>query len=248
MKRAVVSLHDVMPAHEEALRVILARLAEQGVTSTSLLVIPDYHRSECAGAFDLTRHPRFAAWLRALVGRGHEVVLHGLEHCDPTPHAGTVWQRIVRRVATVEAEFYTLSYDEARERIARGLNILGRVGLEPRGFVAPGWLHNEAVIRAIGMAGLRYVTSLGGVRDLARNMTLPSRAICFSARSPLRAHVTTAYCGALARYVQRDSLMRIAIHPGDLTRPGIVARLDAILRNVRTTHDFMTYRALLGGL
>jgi len=241
----VVSVHDVTPAHEAALRVLLQVLAEHGVSRTSLLVIPDYHRPAWDGAWELSRHASFGAWLRELEARGHEIVLHGLEHCDPTPRAGTRWQRLVRRTLTVEAEFYTLSYAQARERIAAGLGVLARQGLTPRGFVAPAWLHNHDVVRAVGDAGLRYVTSLQEITALAGGERIRARAICFSSRSRLRAQLSAAYCGVLARCVRSACVVRLAVHPADVSRRVVLRRLRAILRNLRASHACTTYGDLL---
>jgi predicted deacetylase len=239
--RAVVSVHDATPAHEAALRSILALLTRHRVPRTSILVVPDYHRG-----WDLRRHPGFVRWLEELEAAGHEIVLHGLEHEDPTPSAGTPWQRAMRRLYSTEAEFYTLGYKDAMRRIHAGLDSLESLGFRPQGFVAPAWMHSGATLRAARDAGLRYVTTLDGLIDLQDRATVPARAVCFSSRSALRARVTTAYCALLARVTAHDPVVRIAIHPGDMSRPGIVACLDRILARTGAAREFVAYRDLLG--
>lgn len=236
----MVSVHDVTPAHEQALRRILAILAERGVGRASLLVVPDHH-----GAWDLRAHPRFAEWLRRLGEQGHEVVLHGLEHREPAPPPGPPWRRLLRRLETTEGEFATLGYQEARARLARGLEILASIGFGPQGFAAPGWMQNGDVVRAVRDAGLRYFTSLRGLTDLERGVTLRARPVCFSSRSAIRAVVTTAYCAVLSRWNEAEPVLRIAVHPGDLTRNVILSRLLAILGRARATRRFVAYRDLL---
>lgn len=237
---AVVSVHDVTPAHEDRLRRIMATLAEREVPRTSILVIPDYHRG-----WDLRSHPRFVAWLHQLEDDGHELVLHGLEHRDPTPWAGTLSQKLIRHIYSTEGEFYTLRYQEAVDRISRGLELFRSVGLTPCGFVSPAWMHNDEVIRAVKQMGLRYVTSLGGFTDLTTDRTIRAPAICFSPRTWTAASFSTLYCAVLARLVDQDPVVRIAIHPGDITRRMITSRLLMILDRASATRRFVAYRDLL---
>ncbi|MBI4551784.1 MAG: polysaccharide deacetylase family protein [Candidatus Latescibacteria bacterium] len=237
---AVVSVHDVTPAHEDRLRRIMVMLAESGVTRTSMLVIPDFHRG-----WDLRSHPRFVDWLHQLEADGHEIVLHGLYHSDPTPSAGTVYQKLLRHVYSKEGEFYTLSYQEAVDRLTQGLEMFTSLGFTPCGFVSPAWMHNEEVVRAVQQMGFRYLTSLGGFTDLTTDRTIRAPAVCFSPRTWTAAAISTLYCVALARLVDQDPVVRIAIHPGDIVRPMITARLLSILDRTRRTRRFVAYQDLL---
>lgn len=237
---AVVSVHDVTPAHEDQLRRIMAMLVEQGVTRTSILVIPNYH-----GGWDLRSHPGFIHWLHQLEDDGHEIVLHGFYHMDPTPWAGTLYQKLVRHVYSQEGEFYTLSYQEAMDRITQGLAMFHGIGFTPCGFVSPAWMHNDDVIRAVKQTGFSYLTSLGGFTDLTTGLAIPAPAICFSPRTWTAAYVSTLYCAVLARLIDQDAVVRIAIHPGDIVRPMITSRLLTILDRTRSTRQFVAYRDLV---
>ncbi len=238
--RAIVSVHDVTPAHEAPLRRILSLLGRHDVGRASLLVVPDYH-----GGWDLRRHGPFADWLRTLEAAGHEIVLHGYQHADPTPETGTRWQRLIRRHYTTEAEFYTLDYADAARRIGAGLRCLQDLGFHPEGFVAPAWLQSEATVRAARDAGLRYFTTLGGFVALREGRRLAARPVCFSSRSLLRARVTAAYGRWRSLASARDEIVRIAVHPGDVGRPGIVAALETALERAARSRRFVSYSDLL---
>src|SRR6266513_824320 len=78
----VVSVHDVAPCTREASARIIEALQHAGVRSTSLLVVPNYHREG-----SVTEDTNFVSWLRDLEARGHEIVIHGYFHERPR-HAG----------------------------------------------------------------------------------------------------------------------------------------------------------------
>lgn len=239
-RQIVVSVHDVTPAHEMRLRRIFDLLAAWGIVRTSVLVIPNHHR-----AWDLRDHPAFVDWLHALERQGHEIVLHGLEHADVEPGKGSVRQRVLRRAYSREGEFYTLRYDHAADRIRRGLALFDEIGFHPVGFVSPAWMHNGEVLRAVRDAGLRYATSLWAFLDLQRGQARRAPAVCYSPRRRRTAVTSALYASALSRLIRRDDLVRVAIHPGDVTHPIILRSLAGVLRRCATGREQAAYRDLL---
>lgn len=239
-RQIVVSVHDVTPAHEACLRRIFDLLEEWGIGRTSVLVIPNHH-----GAWDLRDHPAFVDWLHALEREGHEIVLHGLEHTDVEPGEGTLLERVTRRIYSREGEFYTLSYARASGRIRRGLEVFGEIGFHPLGFVSPAWLQNEEVLRAVRDAGLRYATSLWAFLDLERGLVRNAPAICYSPRKRRTAITSALYGSALSRLVRGRDLIRVAVHPGDVTHPIILRSLKGVLHRCASGRRHAAYRDLL---
>jgi predicted deacetylase len=175
-RQLVVALHDVAPPFEDAIRAQLDLLAAIGVRRVSLLVTPDWH-----GDAPLYDAPGLVKLLRAQVAAGSQLVLHGYTH-QPAPGAAYAgpWPRQLRArlFARNAAEFLTLAPEEAEALLRQGLADFEQVGLpRPTTFCAPGWLSNAAAEAALTRAGLRYLISMLGVRDLWSDWRIQTPAV-----------------------------------------------------------------------
>ncbi len=158
----VVSLHDVAPCTREASARIIEALQRAGIRTTSLLVVPNYHRQGSA-----TEDKNFVSWLRDLEARGYEIVIHGYFHERPRRVDERIKEKFMTRFYTQdEGEFFDLDYDEAFARITRARDEFEAARLSPIGFVAPAWLLNHAGERAARDAGMQYITRIDSVVDL----------------------------------------------------------------------------------
>lgn len=215
--KVLVSIHDVTPALEAPVRKLWALCAERGV-QPALFVVPNWH-----GDWPLEAHPAFVRWIRERAGDGAEIFLHGERHDEhglPRDWRGEL--RAVGRTAH-EGEFLTLDADGARSRIARGVELLHRLGLPPVGFVPPAWLAREGTRRAALDCGLRLGEDAASIHLYERAMHLASPVVRWSARSALRARLSEAAADARWLLHRRHWLVRLALHPGDLAHP-VVAR------------------------
>jgi uncharacterized protein len=230
----VVSVHDVAPATAAASRAWVDDLASLGVP-LSLLVVP----GPWQGARTLLDDAETAVWLHQRQAAGDEVVLHGWRH-QAVP-GGAWWRQAMGHVvARGCAEFAALDEAEAARRIARGRGVLARVGLRPAGFTPPGWLASPAVQAALRAQGFRYTTSHLGVHRLDGADVV--RAFALSHRPGGRGE--RLGCELLARSARRAAArgrpVRIAVHPADRDRPGLVdatlaAVADVLALGVRAT-------------
>lgn len=166
-RRVIVSLHDVAPPFEAAIRQQIELLEAIGVRRLVLKVVPNWH-----GAYPLQDAPTLVALLRAQHEAGNQLVLHGYEH---RPYRSRSFQGLwlsrlrARLFAAHAAEFLTLSADEAEATLRRGLASFEQAGLPPPTmFCAPGWLHNAEAETALRRLGLRYLISMFAVHDLLR--------------------------------------------------------------------------------
>jgi predicted deacetylase len=214
----LVSIHDVTPALEAGVLRLWAMCAERGM-SPALLVVPDWH-----GEWPLARHPDFVRWLQARASDGAEIVLHGERHS--------------------RGEFRALGQGPARERIDRGLASLRSLGLEPVGFVPPGWLAREAGHAAVRDAGLGFSEDARSVRLYPADRRLASPAVRWSARTPVRAWGSVAV--ARGRWIlQRHARYpRVAFHPQDYAHPRTARDLSATLDRWLSRHSPIRYAAL----
>ncbi len=220
--RLVVSVHDVAPATEAATAQWCADADSFGIP-VSLLVIPGSWRGG-----SLLDAPDYADFLRARRAQGDEIMMHGWEH--RAPKEGTLLRRgVAQLVARGAAEFAALDHDAARARLRPAVDVMERMGLSTTGFTPPGWLASPAAERALCQAGFSHTTDHFGLKDLRtgrrwRGFALSQRPGGTGERAGARLMEW-----ASQRTAARGGFVRIALHPDDLTRPGL---RDAALRSI----------------
>ncbi len=221
--RVLVSIHDVTPAHEESVRTLWDLCADVAVCP-ALLVVPDWH-----GSWPLGKFSAFVGWLRDRAHGGSSILLHGYRHDESGVRRRWTDQLRAWGKTAREGEFLTLDRVEARARIGQGLASLRAVGLEPIGFVPPAWLARPETHMAAAAAGLeiseddRWIYLRGGE-------TLRAPCLRWSTRTGLRSYGSALVADA-RWWVHRDApVVRVALHPSDLSR-GVVHR--SLVRNLR---------------
>jgi predicted deacetylase len=223
--RIVVSVHDVSPATAAETARWCADADALGIP-LSLLVIPGPWRGR-----QLFDDPDYAAVLRDRAARGDELVLHGWTH-RAGDEGGRVRRAVGRAVARGAAEFAALDEGQAAARLSAAAGVLAELGLRADGFTPPGWLASPAAERALARAGFRYTTTHFGVRDLGswrlhRGFALSHRP---GGGVGERLGAAVVRFGARRRADSRG-LVRIALHPDDLHRPGL---RDVTLRAIES--------------
>ena len=233
-RRSLVSLHDVSPAHAEVVFRAIDHLRSRGVDALTLLVVPDYHHRA-----DLRDHRRFCRRLREELGPRDEIALHGFYHlADPQPAGASVAQKLAAATLTAgEGEFQTLDFDQAKNRINAGLSVLHEaLGVRPRGFVAPAWLQNDEVVRAVRACGLDWCEDHWFVAELRSGEQLLAPALSMASRDPVRrgGSVVTSVVGA--PLLPSLKTVRLAVHPGDYAHPELIRSLDRVLQRWLPDH------------
>ena len=189
--------------------------------------------------------PEFVGWLRACIGRGHELCLHGWDHTAP---AGAPLGRALvgTLVARGCAEFWSLKEDEAAERARRGLDVLAALGLRTSGFTPPGWLASAPAIRGLRRAGLRYMTSHRFVTDLRTGRRLRALVICHRPDSRGERAGAALMARAPGLLLRPGRTLRIALHPDDLMRRGLrEAALEGIDAALAAGALALTYESVI---
>jgi len=200
-RQIAVAIHDVEPATFERCALIRDWLDDHGVDRATLLVIPapDLHPF-------FQRRPDLAAWLLDCRDRGDAIAQHGFRH-----------RAAGRRPA---AEFARLDKDQTQASIAAGRRVLAMAGVEPRGFVAPGYAYTPALRHELALGFDWWATLL---RFVGRDRRAIAPAL------PLRR-------SSLALRAAADApgrVLRLDLHPADFDRPGHVLALESVLRHSR---------------
>jgi hypothetical protein len=231
----VVSVHDVAPATRRACERWIDDLEELGLPTT-MLVVPGPWKAPA-----IADDRRFGGWVRGCQRRGHEIAQHGWTHTATM--RGSRGRRLVgRAVARGCAEFWTLDEDEAARRLCLGRAQLRSEGIEPVGFVPPGWLASAGAMRSMSALGYRYTTSHTAVIDFATGSR--HRAVALSNRTggSLERPGSALMTRTARLLASQGRPVRIALHPEDVERPRLrAAVLAAIDAAVTAGASPMTY-------
>ena len=253
--RIAVSLHDIEPATFERCALIRDWLDDHGVDRVTLLVIParDLHPLD-------ERSPELRSWLIERRAAGDEIAQHGFHH--ERLERSTLLQR--GRFALSERdrapEFVGSSEAEARRAVDAGWRLLKLAGLEPGGFVAPGYAYTRALRRSLparfrwwaDRAHLYHPRAAAQPAGLVRlPLTLRRRSRVFSPAWGVSSedHLRRALSPLLIRTgsLVGAQTLRLEVHPADLEHPRHMLALEWVLRRAGQRREAITYTDLLAG-
>ncbi len=223
-KRLLVSIHDVGPGFADPVE----RLADQlenllGGPAYAMLVVPDHWN-----AHPLRRDTTFATRLRDWADRGVEMFVHGWFHKDTAEHTGVAALK-ARHMTASEGEFLGLSEAEAARRMADGRKLVEDVtGREATGFIAPAWLYGPGALAALRTSGFQMAEDHWRVwQPASGRIVTRSPVITWASRSTMRTASSLAVAAAARHTFHPLRDVRVAVHPGDVTKPSLLASIDA---------------------
>lgn len=224
-----VSVHDVSPhTWLECDRLINSLPVLKGLPLT-LLLVPDWHRR---GISSSKANAGFEQAISHRQAQGNEICLHGYTHLDEQPFSVRDYWR--RRVLTrAEGEFSAIDDGSARERLQGGQCWLAERGWHAHGFVPPAWMINAQGIRAVRDAGFEYLGLYRGWRRLADGKSIAAPTITYSTRHPLGDALWRGWQDLLLsdnRAGRLVPVMRLALHPADLHRPGNLVHANRMIK------------------
>ncbi|WP_454797451.1 DUF2334 domain-containing protein [Novosphingobium lindaniclasticum] len=242
-RRLLVSIHDVAPCFEsEVDRLVEILEARLGAARFAMLVVPDHW-----GRASLAQAPRFQARLRGWAEAGVEMFVHGWYHRDDAVHGGGAGFK-ARHMTAGEGEFLGLPQAEALRRMRDGKALLEDiVGMPAAGFIAPAWLYGPGAMAALEECGFALAEDHFRVwqpgnadRPLARGPV-----ITWASRSTMRTASSLFFAALARRAMQRQRVVRIAVHPGDVTKASLVRSIDRTLAAFSAGHVPGRYAELL---
>ncbi len=223
---------------------MLGDLAEAGVSTTSLLVIPDHHQRGRINA-----NLRFSSWLREVEHQGHEAVLHGFYHLRPVKNGENLTTRLITRSYTAgEGEFYDLSFAEATALLREGREAMLSCGVTPQGFIAPAWLLGAEAERAVREEGFGYTTRIGTVIDCLSRREYAARSMVYSVRAGWRRALSLFWNEFLFHRLRKAPLLRIGLHPPDWEHEQIRRHILQCVRLAAQERQVTTYRDWLASV
>ncbi|MGH2448498.1 MAG: DUF2334 domain-containing protein [Chloroflexota bacterium] len=235
-RRLVVSLHDVAPPFEPAIRRQISLLRDVGASRLVLKVVPNWH-----GQYPIDQHPSLVELLQSEAEAGSQLVLHGYRHMRSGPLRGSIVQQVRGRVfAGDAAEFLSLHAGDAAQAIDEGLRLFERAGLpRPDTFCPPGWLMTGDLEVEVRRASLRFSIGMMQWSD-GRRHSLPSIGYMGSSEFGVR-----LLNGLVTLVVPRSRAVKIYLHPqGDASgQDRIIARVAGL---IQAGWETVTYEGLRG--
>jgi predicted deacetylase len=232
-KRLLASIHDVGPRFEAQVEQLTELLDRRlGAMRFAMLVVPDHW-----GEAPLRADRSFQAKLRGWSDAGVEMFVHGWFHRDHARHAGIAALK-ARHATAGEGEFLGLDEADALRLMGEGKALVEDViGREAAGFIAPAWLYGEGARAALRRAGFALAEDHWKVWDASSEAVLArGPVITWASRSNARAASSLAFAALARQVLPLMETVRIAVHPGDVTRPSLVASIDATLSRFARSH------------
>lgn len=241
-KRLLVSIHDVGPRFASEVERLAERLsARLDGPRFAMLVVPDHW-----DLAPLARDPGFAARLRGWADAGVQMFLHGWRHRDDGSHGSAAARLKASRMTAGEGEFLSLDHAEALRRMIAGRDVVEQaIGRPVAGFIAPAWLYGPGALSAAATAGfgiaedhLRVWSPVDG-RVLARGPV-----VTWASRTEARLQSSLAAAAAMRIILPKTPTIRVAVHPGDLGDPRILASIDRTVGRFLRSHRPAAYAEL----
>jgi predicted deacetylase len=259
-----VALHDIEPATFERCALIRDWLDDHGVNRVTLLVIPARDLHPLA-----ERSPEMVSWLVEREHGGDAIAQHGFQHLRSgraRGWAGGPYQSLRTLGADRETEFVGLDAQETRRAVDAGRRVLKLAGIEPRGFVAPGYAYTPALRQTLSerfhwwtaLLGLHRAhparTSIAAQRERRASTQSSHRRerrellgppITLSSSGRLRSALSPALLRAGA--LVSGATLRLDLHPSDLDHPNHMLALEWVLKRSASNREAVTYEELAAG-
>jgi predicted deacetylase len=261
-----VALHDVEPATFERCALIRDWLDDHGVDHATLLVIPARDLHPLA-----ERSPEMVSWLIERERGGDAIAQHGFQHLR-SPRSRGPYEALRTFNVDHESEFVGLDACETRRAVDAGWRLMKLAGIEPRGFVAPGYAYTPALRSTLGerfqwwaaLLGLHRahpasardaIAHAGGAPALPAVATrAPAGDERLGTRDLLGPPIALSSAGRLCRALSPVLLragallsggtLRLDLHPSDLDDPSHMLALEWVLKRSTRTREAVTYEQL----
>src|ERR1700683_2399460 len=250
-----VALHDIEPATFGRCALIRDWLDDHGVDHVTLLVIPARDLHPLA-----ERSPEMVSWLIERERGGDAIAQHGFQHLRSGARGVGPYQSLRTLNADHESEFLGLDPNETRRAVDAGWRLMKLAGIEPRGFVAPGYAYTPALKRTLSERFHWWAALLGlhrthpGNGSSHRANSGGARVVAESERDLLGPPISLSSTGRLRRALSPALLrggalisgttLRLDLHPSDLEHPNHMLALEWVLKRSACTREAVTYEQL----
>ncbi len=238
----LASIHDVGPGFEREVDTLAELLSGiLGGPKFAMLVVPDHW-----GQHPIHPNTAFARRLRAWAESGVEIFVHGWYHQDACEHRGAAAFKASFMTAN-EGEFLGLPLEEATRRMNNGKALVEEIiGQEVAGFIAPAWLYGQGALDALRASSSAIAEDHMRVwSPLADRILAQGPVITWASRSAARTASSLWFAGLARLALHPLKTVRIAVHPGDVTKEAILRSIEKTLRAFTMRRPVGRYQDLL---
>lgn len=238
----LVSIHDVGPGFEREVDQLAGLLTDTlQCSSFAMLVVPDHW-----GCHPVRSGTPFAHRLRAWSDSGIEMFVHGWYHKDTATHRGAAGLR-ARTMTASEGEFLGLSCSEAARRMEDGRALVEDIiGRRAAGFIAPAWLYGPGAMQALRDSSFALAEDHVKVWiPQTGKIVARGPVITWASRSPARTLSSLAFAKLARQVLHPLQTVRVAVHPGDVTKASILSSIEATLQCFAERRPVGRYQSLL---
>lgn len=225
-KRLIASIHDVHPGSLPAVERLAAQFDRHlGGQRYAMLVVPEHWNGSA-----IRGDAAFARKLRGWADQGIEMFVHGWYHQDRSEHSGVAAFKAKHMTAS-EGEFLGLSREDAANRMAEGKALVeDMTGRPVAGFIAPAWLYGPGAHEALAKSGFALAEDHMKVwKPATGEVVAKGPVITWASRSGPRTASSLLAAWAGRNFLGPLDTVRVAVHPGDVTKPSIVDSIDRTL-------------------
>lgn len=243
MRKLLLSLHDVGPAFEREVDLLLERVTRRiAPENLAMLVVPNHW-----GENPIMVGSRFAGRLRGWADAGVTMFAHGWFHRDVAVHAQALARFKARHMTANEGEFLGLDEKTAAQRMAGARDLIEQITGRPvAGFVAPAWLYGKSALDALSASTFPLAEDHMKVWNPASGKILArGPVLTWASRSRSRIASSLALARLLPPTLRFAPVVRVAVHPGDVHVPTLLTSIDDALRRLCRTHVPAPYGDLL---
>ncbi len=241
-KLLLASIHDVGPRFEREVDQLAQLLSGiLGGPKFAMLVVPD-HWSEAPLAGNLAFQRRLRDW----ADQGVEMFVHGWFHKDLARHAGAAAFK-AKHMTAGEGEFLGLTRAVAAQRMADGKALIeDAIGRPAAGFIAPAWLYGDGARAALAASTFALAEDHMRVWQPASGQVLAKGpVITWASRSRPRQLSSRFFAGLARTALHGQAVVRVAVHPGDVTVPALLGSIAATFQSFATRRPAGRYADLL---
>ena len=241
-KTLLASIHDVGPRFEREVDQLAGLLSGiLGGPKFAMLVVPDHW-----GTAPLAEAAAFQRRLRDWSDQGVEMFVHGWFHKDLADHSGAAAFK-AKHMTAGEGEFLGLSQAVAAQRMADGKALIeDAIGRSVAGFIAPAWLYGAGARAALAVSTFALAEDHLRVWQPASGQVLAKGpVITWASRSRPRQVSSRFFAGLARTALHGQSVVRVAVHPGDVTVPALLGSIAATFQSFASRRRAGRYADLL---
>jgi len=239
MAKILVSIHDVHQGNYTKIQSFLDSFKDSSLKNkVALMVVPAYK-----SIIPLKNNADFCIWLNEKQAQGHEIFVHGLNHCttkvlvrsgiqiSKIRHRSVFGTWINNFLVNNEAEFCGWSEKDKIEVAGLAKQQFFECGINSQGFVAPTW-HGGLTLKSLQDLGFQFSESRFFVFNVDKGISKLMIPFTFFSRKGIFYSILDVIQPYLFQFLSIIyPSFRLVIHPVDLQNHSKIQQITKIIKS-----------------